>query len=252
MTSAQSSTVQIGDLRLDRRLLAAFETGSVGAVRDRLAASGALTPTEIRTIQYALDHFALSEPGKRELRDAVLTLAQTPTFAWHRQVNVLAQRLELSGAGPSHLNAHMVDHVDTEKLFLAAQAIAATRVTDGRLQRVDISGRNDQPGLLFVFEGTDGTYAVRLDAQCKKMWEADYGPGGSFATVADLSPLRIRLKDAFHAAFALLPDADWNNASIGVGDDGGLHVQFWNSYAWQEQPSVNVDGRTGIASIETG
>jgi hypothetical protein len=242
-------------VKLDRDLLQAFQDvrGPIDdvAVKEKIAPrisdANTLTQAEINTVTYALDNFDVKASGANALRETVVSLPTSKPAA----ASVLAQRLELTG--PSHLNKHMLDGVDINKLFRDAQSIAMTKMYAPQLQRVDFSGRGDKPGVLFAFINPVGdAYNVRLNKTGAKVWEADFGrrPGAlQFETVPDLSSLKTSPAKAFKAAFARLPNADWNNAGISI-KGGKLYYTFWNSYAWQKQPTVAVNVDTGKASIK--
>lgn len=257
--------IRIGGQPLDRGLLEAFEQVTRGKrdgraseedvenkIRARIEDGGRLTATELFTIQYALDHFHVTQAAKKALTGVMNRLANVPGFQWNRELNVLNQRLEFSGAGPSHLNIHLVDDLPVDRLFEKARELALAKMADPSIQRVEFSGRGKKPAVLFAFQGPTGyTYSVRLDKKGKTVWEHDFGDcRADFPTIPDLSKVGVSAVDAFKKAFDLLPRADWNNAAIGIRGKGKIEYHFWNSYAWRDQPCVVVDATTGEARIE--
>jgi hypothetical protein len=260
--------INLGGTKLEAELLHEFERlheangrKPIGAadiearISGKVADAGRITPVEIDTLRFALDHYNVSEAGERAIDKVVDALLGKPAFSWRRATNALQAQLDARRTHtPGPLSRNLVRGIELGHFQNAALQLARRRMDNPQIQRVEIINLARQPAFLFALQNDKGeSLLVRLDSRKRKIWGTDLIKSDDgkphFASVNSVVGLPVTLGMAYQKAFAALPNAKWNASSIAIGDHGQLEYHFWHVRNWAKQPGVTVDATTAKVTI---
>jgi hypothetical protein len=157
-------------------------------------------------------------------------------------VNAEAISLEMLEKTP------VLQHVDY------AFRLAKARIPNAGLHEVELTrapdGRSCNVRASFFDPTGARAYHVTLGGRNSTVISEFERTGGAletpFPTVPELRQgIQASLVAALKATFARFPRAKFNNLAIGAKPTGGLEYDFFQSWDWKNQPTVNIDATSG-------